>query len=91
MKGHGREEILVEHFSVFYPEERVAAGEPEALLKRALADGDARDRGWRVRKDGSEFWADVVITAVFDEDGRHRGFVKVTRDETDRYREREGE
>ena len=91
LKGYSREEILGEHFSVFYPEERAEAGHPRELLERALAGGDVEDRGWRVRKDGSEFWADVVITAVFDEDGQHRGFVKVTRDETDRHREREGE
>ena len=91
LKGYAREEILGEHVSVFYSEERIEAGYPGELLERALAEGAVEDRGWHVRKDGSEFWADVVITAVFDEDGRPRGFVKVTRDETDRHREREGE
>jgi len=90
IKGYAREEILGEHFSAFYPEERAEAGVPEALLEEALAEGAVEDRGWRVRRDGSEFWANVVITAVFD-DGQHRGFVKVTRDESDRHRSTEQE
>ncbi|MFC6938816.1 PAS domain S-box protein [Salinirubellus sp. GCM10025818] len=91
LKGYDREEILGEHFSIFYPEERIEAGDHEEFLAEALAEGSVEDRGRRVRKDGSTFRADVVITAVFDEDDRHCGFVKVTRDETDRSREREPE
>ena len=84
LKGYDREEIVGEHFSVFYPDGKAAIGYPDDLLEDALADGSVEDEGWRVRADGSRFWADVVITAVFDEDGEHRGFLKVTRDETDR-------
>jgi PAS domain S-box-containing protein len=84
LKGYDRDEIVGEHFSTFYPDGKAEAGYPDDLLEDALADGSVEDEGWRVRKDGSRFWADVLITAVFDDDGEHRGFLKVTRDETDR-------
>jgi len=83
LKGYSQEEILGKHFSVFYPERKVEAGYPGDLLETALEQGSVEDTGWRVRKDGSEFWANVVITAV-SEDGQHRGFLKVTRDMTER-------
>ncbi|MEV6828512.1 PAS domain S-box protein [Amycolatopsis sp. NPDC051102] len=83
-KGYAAEEIIGRHFSVFYPAEDVAAGKPERELETAVADGRLEDEGWRLRKDGTRFWANVVITALHDEQGRLRGFGKVTRDMTDR-------
>lgn len=79
LKGYSQDEIIGKHFSVFYPDEQSSAGKPAELLEAALEDGSVRDEGMRVRQDGSEFRADVVITAVFDDD-QHRGFLKVTRD-----------
>ncbi len=84
LKGYTAEEIIGRHFSVFYPEEAVARGWPAEELRRAAADGRIEDEGWRVRKDGSRFWANVVITALRDESGALRGFAKVTRDLTER-------
>jgi PAS domain S-box-containing protein len=84
LKGYQAEEIVGRHFSVFYPEEAVRAGEPARLLARAEADGRVENEGWRVRKDGSRFWADVVITVLRDQSGRARGFAKVSRDVTER-------
>jgi PAS domain S-box-containing protein len=83
-KGYTADEIIGESHARFYLPEDVEAGRPRALLNRALRDRRVEDVGWRVRKDGSRFWADVVITALFDEDGRHVGFAKVTRDLTER-------
>jgi len=83
LKGYSQEDIIGQHFSVFYPEKKAEAGYPDELLDIALADGSVEDEGWRVRQDGSEFWANVVITAVFDEEGTHQGFLKVTREMTD--------
>lgn len=88
IKGYTEEEILGNHFSVFYPEEAQAEDRPEELLEQAEATGTATDEGWRIKADGSRFWADVTITALTDEDGNLRGFGKVTRDLTDR-RQRE--
>jgi PAS domain S-box-containing protein len=84
IKGYRAEEIIGQHFSRFYPAEDVAAGKPAKMLEMAARDGRAEDEGWRLRKDGSSFWADAVITAVRDEKGRLRGFGKVTRDLTER-------
>ena len=78
------DEIIGRHFSVFYPAEEIAAGKPDRELRIAAADGRLEDEGWRIRKDGTRFWANVVITALHDPDGRLRGFGKVTRDLTDR-------
>jgi len=86
LKGYGPEEILGQHFSRFYPSEDVRAGKPERELESAIATGRVEDEGWRVRKDGSRFWADVVITAVRNERGELLGFAKVTRDLTERRR-----
>ena len=80
IKGYEREEILGRHFSIFYPEEDVRAGKPQRLLQIARAEGRVEDEGWRVRKDGTRFLADVIITAVHDDHGTLRGFAKVTRD-----------
>ncbi|ETK37046.1 PAS domain-containing sensor histidine kinase [Microbispora sp. ATCC PTA-5024] len=84
IKGYAADEIIGRHFSVFYPPEDKAAGKPNRELRTAAAEGRLEDEGWRVRKDGTRFWANVVITALFDEDGTLRGFGKVTRDMTER-------
>ena len=84
IKGYRAEEIIGQHFSRFYPPEDVAAGKPARLLALAAREGRAEDKGWRVRKDGSRFWADVLITALRDSDGAVIGFAKVTRDLTER-------
>jgi len=84
IKGYDSREILGEHVSTFYTEEDVEAGVPEANLETAATEGRVEDEGWRVREDGSHFWANVVITAIRDDDGGLRGFTKVTRDMTDR-------
>jgi len=81
-EGYRAEEIIGRHFRTFYPRELQEARHPEYELERALADGHYSEEGWRVRKDGSTFWAHVVITAVFDDAGQHLGFAKVTRDIT---------
>ncbi|MGB3438302.1 MAG: PAS domain S-box protein [Actinophytocola sp.] len=84
IKGYHEEEILGKHFSVFYPPEDIADGKPERELRKAIADGRVEDEGWRLRKDGTRFWANVVITALFDDTGKLRGFGKIIRDMTDR-------
>ncbi len=84
IKGYEPEEIIGEHFSRFYPEEDLQRGKPEREIEVALAEGRVEDEGWRVRRDGSRFWANVVITTLRDEAGRLRGFSKVTRDITER-------
>ena len=83
IKGYPAEEIIGQHFRVFYPEEDQATGHPEHNLELALRDGVHTEEGWRIRRDGSRFWASVVITAVYDDAGRLRGFAKVTRDQTE--------
>jgi PAS domain S-box-containing protein len=82
IKGYKAEEIIGHHVSRFYPKEAVESGWPSQELERARIDGRFEDDGWRVRQDGSRFWANVVITAVRDDAGAHRGFAKVTRDLT---------
>ncbi|MEV6795223.1 PAS domain-containing sensor histidine kinase [Streptomyces sp. NPDC051320] len=84
IKGYRAQDIIGKHFSVFYPPEDIAVRKPQLELKVAVADGRLEDEGWRIRKDGSRFWANVVITALFDETGELRGFGKVTRDMTER-------
>lgn len=86
IKGYRADEIIGQHFSRFYPPDSVARGWPEHELKVAGREGRFEDEGWRLRKDGSSFWANVVITALYDPEGRLRGFAKVTRDLTDRKR-----
>lgn len=85
-KGYTSTEIIGQHFSIFYPQEVVASGWPSEKLRRALADGRFGEESWRLRKDGSRFWANVVITALHDATGIHRGFTKVTSNMTDRKR-----
>ncbi len=82
LKGYRDTEIIGRHFSVFYTPADLGRGLPGKLLRRALAQGRVEDRGWRVRKDGTRFHADVVISPIKDEAGRLRGFAKVTRDMT---------
>lgn len=82
IKGFRAEEIIGQHFSRFYPQEDLDAGKPEQELKGAVEDGQYHDEGWRLRGDGSRFWANVLITAMRDEKGQLRGFSKVTRDMT---------
>jgi PAS domain S-box-containing protein len=84
LKYYKADEIIGQHFSVFYPEQDLAARKPEIELERAIADGRVEDEGWRIRKDGSRFWALVVITALRDQSGKLVGFAKVTRDLTER-------
>lgn len=84
IKQYRADEIIGSHFSRFYTDEDVAVGKPSQLLARALSHGRAEDEGWRVRKDGTRFWANVVITPVFGPHGAHAGFAKVTRDLTGR-------
>ena len=85
LKGWTRDEIVGQHFSVFYPPEAVATGWPQEELRRAARDGRFEDEGWRVRKDGSRFWANVVITALREPStGELTGFAKVTRDLSER-------
>ena len=82
IKGYSASAILGKHFRVFYPAEEQANGHPEHNLELALKRGSYAEEGWRIRQDGSRFWASVVITAVHDERGHHIGFAKVTRDQT---------
>jgi len=84
IKGYSEKEIVGEHFSRFYTEEDRAAGEPARALETALSEGKYEREAWRVRKDGSLFWASVVIDPIFGEDGQHVGFAKITRDATER-------
>ena len=84
LKGWKPNEIIGQHFSRFYPAEDIVNGKPEMELKVVRAEGRFEDEGWRVRKDGSRFWANVIITALRDKDGQLRGFGKVTRDLTER-------
>jgi PAS domain S-box-containing protein len=84
LKGYSAEEIIGRHFSVFYPPEDIAAGKPEIEIRSASRDGRFEDEGWRLRKDGSRFWANVIVTALRDEQGAVIGFAKVTRDLTER-------
>src|SRR5438552_14093988 len=82
IKQYTADEVIGQHFSIFYPPEDVRAGKPDRELDAAMVRGSIEDDGWRMRKDGSRFWANVVITAVHDERGTLRGFAKITRDIT---------
>lgn len=84
LKGYETNEILGKHFSVFYPQEKIAIRFPEKELSVATAEGRFEDEGWRIRKDGSRFWANVIITRINDKNGRMLGFSKITRDLTER-------
>lgn len=84
LKGYQSSEVIGKHFSIFYPEEARASSWPQEELRLASANGKYEEEGWRVRKDGSRFWANVVITALRGPDGTLYGFGKVTRDLTER-------
>jgi PAS domain S-box-containing protein len=84
IKGYGVSEIIGKHFSIFYPEEDIRSGKPSRKLEIAAREGRVEDEGWRLRKDGSRFWANVIITALRDDAGRLIGFGKVTRDFTEK-------
>lgn len=88
IKGWRTDEIVGKHFSRFYPAE-TREYLPSEMLERARMEGTAEDEGWRIRKDGTQFWANVVITALHDESGGLQGFAKVTRDMTERRRSEE--
>ncbi|MBO0688736.1 MAG: PAS domain S-box protein, partial [Candidatus Dormibacteraeota bacterium] len=87
LKQYTREEILGQHLSVFYEEPQAASGHPDWELEMAERHGQYEEEGWRVRKDGTRFWASVLITALRDEDGALRGFAKVTRDLSEKHAE----
>ena len=84
IKGYNASDIIGKHFSVFYTPESISTGWPQRELEEAKRVGRFEDEGWRVRKDGTRFWANVVITALFSGDGELRGFSKITRDLTER-------
>ena len=84
IKGYRADEIVGQHFSKFYPQEMIERGKPEHELEVAAAEGRFEDEGWRIRKDGSRFWANVIITALREPDDQLLGFAKITRDFTDR-------
>lgn len=89
IKGYRAEEIIGQHFSRFYPQDAIDKDWPTHELKVARTEGRFEDEGWRVRKDGTQFWANVIITALHDEAGNFRGFSKITRDLTERKRSEE--
>ena len=84
LKQYKADEIIGKHFSVFYPEEDIRTQKPDMELRVAARLGRFEDEGWRLKKDGSRFWANVVITRILDKDGRLLGFGKITRDLTER-------
>jgi PAS domain S-box-containing protein len=83
LKGYPADEIIGKHFSIFYTKEDFESGKCERELEIATREGRFEDEGWRVRKDGTRFWANVVITPLRDANGGLRGFGKITRDMTD--------
>jgi PAS domain S-box-containing protein len=84
LKGYRSHEIVGRHLSVFYPAADVEAGKPDIEIETATRDGRFEDEGWRVRRDGSTFWANVILTALRDDSGELIGFAKITRDLTER-------
>lgn len=84
IKGYTYEEIVGNHFSAFYQEDDRKNTLPERLLLAATRDGRVEHEGWRVRKDGGKFWGNVTITAIYNEQGKVRNFIKVTKDHTER-------
>jgi PAS domain S-box-containing protein len=89
IKGYAASEIIGQHFSKFYTPEAIESRWPDEELRLATREGHFEDEGWRVRKDGTHFWANVVITALYEPDGKVRGFLKITRDLTERRRAEE--
>jgi PAS domain S-box-containing protein len=89
LSGYRTAEIIGNPYSRFFDPEQIAAGTPSHLLEVAATAGSAEDEGWRLRKDGSRFWASAVLTALRDADGNLRGFAKIVRDMTERRRQQE--
>jgi PAS domain S-box-containing protein len=89
IKGYKAHEIIGKHFSTFYLPDAVQSKYPQFELQKALEDGKFEDEGWRVRKDGTLIWANVVITALYDRKGNHLGFSKITRDLSERRKNEE--
>jgi PAS domain S-box-containing protein len=89
IKGYSADEIIGKHFSIFYPAQEVRRGKPEYELRVAADEGRWEEEGWRIRKDGTRFWANVLITALYDQEGVLIGFAKVTRDLTERWQAEE--
>ena len=89
LKGYAPSEIIGKHFSCFFPEDDARKGEPQRQLEAAARQGRYDCENWRVRKDGSRFWANIVLTAIRDDQGKLVGFAKVTRDFTERMRAQE--
>lgn len=89
IKGYSAEEIIGQHFSIFYPDDDSERKKPEEQLRIAKAKGRFEAEGWRIRKDGSRFWANVVLSPIFDQHHKLTGFAKITRDFTDRKRAEE--
>ena len=89
IKGYASHEVTGKHFSIFYTQDDQDAGAPEKALATALATGKYETEAWRVRKDGALFWANVLIDPIHDEDGKHVGFAKITRDATDKRKAQE--
>lgn len=89
IKGYRTEDVIGRHFSCFYQEEDIRTNKPAQLLETAMKQGRVEEEGWRVRADGSQFWADVVITPVWNSSGRLQGFSKVVRDISERKRAEE--
>jgi len=84
LKGYSSAEIIGKHFSIFYAQEAIDKKHPLLELQLARANGSYREEGWRIRKDGTNYWADVLITAVYEPNGAFYGFAKVTQDLTER-------
>ena len=89
LKGYASAEVVGKSFRTFYTPEDLASGLPDRLIAEASKSGRVESEGWRVRKDGSRFWADAIISALRGDDGELAGFVKVTRDLTERRRAEE--
>ncbi|HTA26281.1 MAG TPA: ATP-binding protein [Bacteroidia bacterium] len=89
IKGYTADEIIGKHISVFYTEEDIKSGEPELHLKTAKEKGRFENEGWRARKDGSRFWEEAIFTALYNTEGKFKGYSKITRDLTERKRAEE--
>jgi len=89
IEGYSSEEIIGRHFSIFYSDEEIKSNKPINHLKYAVEKGSYQEEGWRIKKDGSVFWANVLLTALQDENGKVYGFLKVTRDLTERRKSEE--
>src|SRR5581483_9686434 len=83
IKGYTESEIIGQPFALFFTPEDIERGKPDRILETARREGKYQEEGWRVRKDGSRFWANALITALYDRSGELRGFGKVTRDMSD--------